>query len=181
MKTGFYSLDTKTTVCPHCGSELVTAEYFSAVKGESSDKQKNGKNITTTKYTDVQKHTGAYCMACLYRKKARLLTLARGIVVLGFLGTAASVILMLTKNNSMFWFPVIACFLVLSVGWNLIGEDDGLFTENPYRGLTKEQIHKTATSSSSLMLDVRSNEFVENFPKDQIPGGRTLLSRSAFK
>lgn len=181
MAKGFYSLDTTTDVCPHCGSELVFAEYYSAVKGTSSvTAGQAGRKIIKTQYTDVQKCKGAYCMACLYKELALLLNIARAMVLVGLLGVVVCVILMLMKNNTIFWIPTLVFGLVLTLGWKWIG-DDGVVGENPYTGLTKEQIHKQATARNDTMLDMSSNEFVANFPKDQIPEGRTLLPRNAFR
>lgn len=181
MAKGFYSLDTITGACPHCGSELVFVEYYSAVEnGSAVAAGQSGRKDIKTMFSDVRKGEGAFCMACLYKELALLLTISRAMVILGFLGTAAFGILMVLKGNAVLFFPMLVCLWILGLGWHGLG-DDGLIGENPYTGLTAEQIHKTATYPNQHMQDALSYQFVVNFPKDERPKGRTLLPRNVFR
>ncbi len=188
MASIYVSTDTTKKVCPHCGSELVPAEYLYASKGDSHlvdvhtdwARGKTTKTIST-QYTDIQRRWGAYCIACLYKKKSRTLIISRSMVMVGLLGALCFIGLMIVKNDTLYWLPALAFIAILIIGWKTVG-DDGVVTENPYSGLTKEQIHARATTQNdSVFLDMNSFEYVTNFPKNQIPSGKTILSRNAFR
>lgn len=188
MGKTFASTDTSVKICPYCGSELVPAEYYSAVKGnsnvvDSKTDWASGKTTKTisTNYSDVQKCQGVYCMACLYKKKALMLNLFRGMVLIGFLGVLCFGGMALLKNEVLLFLPGLPFLAALIIGWKSIGNGEGVITSNPYARITKEQIHAHATKRNEGFLLTNSYNFIQSVPKDQIPEGRVLLSLGTFK
>lgn len=90
MAKVFASTDTSVKTCPVCNSRLVPAEYYSAVKGnsqvvDSKTDWASGKttNTVSTQYSDIQKCTGVYCMACYYKSMASKVMLFRSLILVG--------------------------------------------------------------------------------------------------
>ena len=187
MAKVFASTDTSVKVCPICGSQLVPADYYSAVKGnsqvvESKTDWSNGKttNTISTQYSDVQRCRGVYCMSCYYKKMAGRVVLFRILILVGLLGIIAFGVLSFVLENTALLLAAIPFLAALVLGWTNIG-DSGVIGENPYSGLTKEQIEAHATKSNENIVNSNSSEFIACVPHDQIPQGRTFLSLSSFK
>lgn len=183
----FASTDTSVKTCPVCNSRLVPAEYYSAVKGgsqvvDSKTDWASGKttNTVSTQYSDVQRCRGVYCMSCYYKKMAGRVVLFRILILVGLLGIIAFGVLSFALNNTALLLAAIPFLLALVFGWTNI-RDNGVIGENPYSGLTKEQIEVHATKSNENIMNSNSSEFVACIPHDQIPQGRTFLSLSSFK
>ena len=187
MAKDFASTDTSVKVCPICGSQLVPADYYSAVKGnsqvvESKTDWSNDKttNTISTQYSDVQRCRGVYCMSCYYKKMAGRVVLFRILILVGLLGIIAFGVLSFVLENTALLLAAIPFLAALVLGWTNIG-DSGVIGENPYSGLTKEQIEAHATKSNDNIVNSNSSEFIACVPHDQIPQGRTFLSLSSFK
>ena len=187
MAKVFASSDSSVKTCPVCNSRLVPAEYYSAVKGvsqvtDSKTDWSNGKTTQTisTQYSDIQKCTGVYCMACCYKAKAHSVVIFRVLIFIGLLGAIAFGVLAFVLENTALIAGAVPFIAALVLGWINIG-DSGVIGENPYSGLTKEQIEAHATKHNEAILFENSNNFVACVPQDQIPQGRTFLSLSSFK
>ena len=119
-------------------------------------------------------------MACYYKSMASKVLLFRILILVGLLGIIAFGVLSFVLENTALLLASIPFLAALVLGWTNIG-DSGVIGENPYSGLTKEQIEAHATMRNENIMQSNSSEFVTCISHDQIPQGRTFLSLSSFK
>jgi len=167
--------------CPNCDSELIAAEYYSAIEGNTSLVNKemdytNWKTITTTstRYSDIKKHTGSICLNCFNR--ANNLKRVFGIIILGVgvLCVLLAIVFAMFFSMSSYFFIISAIIAVIAFAYTYINaKKDDILHYSVDGQLFEHRAH------------ILSLIFVQEAPKFPITWdslkGRVILSSSFVK
>jgi len=164
--------------CPNCDSELIATEYYSAIEGNTSLVNKETdyakwKTITTTstRYSDIKKHTGSICLNCFNRANNPKRVFVFIILGTGALCVLLAIIFAIVFSMSSYYFIISAIIAVIAFVYI-------------YFIVKKEDILHYSVDGQSLedRAHILSLIFVQEAPKFPITWdslkGRVILSPS---
>jgi len=89
----FCSPYNKTENCPNCGSSLTSVDYYSAVQGSTESYRSGGDRITSTRYYDIQLHTGEICLVCCKNADRPKMIIAKVLLLIGAISVLIGILM----------------------------------------------------------------------------------------
>jgi len=180
-----------TKRCPKCKAGLVDAEYYTAIRGATSlvsqeqktnwqEMKKTTTTVTSTKYSDVQRHTGTICMCCSEKRAYYTKIFGRILLAIALLGVIISLILLLSTESDIWMFIGLPFLGALIFGWKLSTSEKYVNATH----MSKEAMEKSEPEDwldTDGARDYVSWRFVLKYPAKNIPKGRVLLTRSGAR